>query len=216
MVLLVLAIIWGVVLFSWYRSRKQDGFSDSVGTFRKHLTVLERAAPSTVVPANRRRGPSMGQMPPHYRVDPLGKRRRSPASRAPQVAHLSAVGASAVGASAARRRSSPASVKASRRRQSQKRRRDVFFSLLAAAGFSAVVALISRSTPVVYLQLLIDALLACYVGLLVRMRNLVAERELKLTFLPVRRQGATGEATNVQQLVYKPGSSYADLRQVAN
>lgn len=53
MVLLVLAIIWGVLLVSWLRSRAEETFSDSVGTFRRHLTILERAAPSKVPAANR-------------------------------------------------------------------------------------------------------------------------------------------------------------------
>ncbi|HEX4865029.1 MAG TPA: hypothetical protein VFV02_13230, partial [Acidimicrobiales bacterium] len=67
-VLLVLAIIWGVLLVSWLRSRTEGTFSDSVGTFRRHLSVLERAAPSTVAPANRlRSGPVAGRtsIPPY-------------------------------------------------------------------------------------------------------------------------------------------------------
>ena len=68
MVLLVLAIIWGVLLVSWLRSRTEGTFSDSVGTFRRHLNVLERTTPSIVAPANRlRSGPVAGRtgIPPY-------------------------------------------------------------------------------------------------------------------------------------------------------
>ncbi len=81
MVLLVLAIVWGVLLVSWLRSRRQDTAYDSVGTFRRHLTVLERAAPPTVVPANRLRtgGAPVGHVIPAYR--PRGAVRGGYASR---------------------------------------------------------------------------------------------------------------------------------------
>jgi hypothetical protein len=37
------------------------------------------------------------------------------------------------------------------------------------------------------IQILFDVLLVGYIALLIRMRNLAAERELKLTFLPPQR-----------------------------
>ncbi|MBO0693311.1 MAG: hypothetical protein J2P58_10480, partial [Acidimicrobiaceae bacterium] len=45
MVLLVLAVVWGLVLFSWIRTRFRAGFADPVSTFHRNLSVLERAGP---------------------------------------------------------------------------------------------------------------------------------------------------------------------------
>src|SRR5579884_2449532 len=67
-VLLVLAMIWAAVLIVPLVKARADGtFSDSVGTFRRQITVLERAAPGTVKPANRLRGPVAGSTIPPYR-----------------------------------------------------------------------------------------------------------------------------------------------------
>jgi len=75
-----------------------------------------------------------------------------------------------------------------RRRQVQKRRRDVFVVLLAAAGVTLVASFIPGLHGVIYLQVLSDLLLAGYVALLLRMRNLSAERDMKLTYLPDQRR----------------------------
>jgi hypothetical protein len=72
---------------------------------------------------------------------------------------------------------------AQRRRMAKKRRRDVFFALVAAALGSLVLGLIPGLRVMLYVQVLCDLLLGAYVMLLVRMRNLAAEREIKLTYL---------------------------------
>ncbi|MHB1535463.1 MAG: hypothetical protein ACYC1D_12820, partial [Acidimicrobiales bacterium] len=77
MVLLVLAIVWAAVLFSWLRTRAQSTFSDSVGTFRRHLTILERTMPATVPAANRRRG----GLSPGRTLSPVGPSSRGPSTR---------------------------------------------------------------------------------------------------------------------------------------
>jgi hypothetical protein len=170
-VLLVLAILWGVLLVSGLRSRSSDTFANSVGTFRYHLRVLERATPRTVTPANRLRGGvggGGGHMSPAYRAS-------APPMRGQRIQMQGGAPATVV---AGRR----VPLTAYRRRQAQKRRRDVFFTLLAGAiGFLAVAMIpgVSVMWPV---QGLFDVLLITYVALLVRMRNVAAERELRATF----------------------------------
>jgi hypothetical protein len=156
-VLLVLAIVWGVLLVSWLRSRTEGTFSDSVGTFRRHLTVLERAAPATVAPANRlRSSPVAGRSIPAYRPAASAMRRPSPANP-------------------------------SRRRQAQKRRRDVFIALLAGTVGSFLLAMIPGVSVMWSVQVLFDVLLVAYIALLVRLRSMTAERAVKLSFMPKQR-----------------------------
>lgn len=198
MVLLILAVVWGVLLVSWLRSRTQGTSYDSVGRFRRHLTVLERAAPATVPPANRlRAGPVAGRGVPAY---------RSPAL--PRPGYSSRL--TAVGPGASLRPPSPAAV---RRRQAQKRRRDVFFALLAGVVGSFLLAVLPGFSVMWPVQVVFDLLLVLYVGLLIRVRNLAAERELKLTFMPQQPRPAR------PQPAYDLGTAgYGDLglRRAAN
>lgn len=172
MVLLVLAIVWGVLLVSWLRSRTGGTFYDSVGTFRRHLTVLERTAPATVAPANRlRNAPIAGRGAPLHRLPVrlggLDRPGYPPRGGLPAGGGL--------------RPRSPATL---RRRQAQKRRRDVFFALLVGVVATFLLALIPGLSPMWALQVLFDVVFTGYIGLLVRMRNLAAERELKLSYIP--------------------------------
>ena len=183
-VLLVLAIVWGALLVSWLKSRTEGGLADSVGTFRRHLTVLERATPATVMPANRlRTGAIAGRMPaPAYRAAsrPIATRGPGAALRPPTQASL-------------------------RRRQTQKRRRDIFFALAAGtAGSSSWPCSVSAMWPV---QIVFDLAFLSYVMLLIRLRNLAAEREIKLTFMPhVRaRMGRLDAGPGSPE--HRPGSS---------
>lgn len=174
MVLLVLAIIWGVLLVSWLRSRTEGTFSDSVGTFRRHLSVLERAAPSTVAPANRlRSGPVAGRstIPPY---------RPSATIRGQRIGPVARTATAAVPVPARR----PTGESVIRRRRSQRRRRDVFFALAAGVFGSLILAVMSGVSAMWSVQVLFDLMLTGYVTLLIRLRNLAAERELKLTFMP--------------------------------
>lgn len=177
MVLLVLAIVWGVLLISWLRSRSEGTFSDSVGTFKRHLTVLEKAAPYTVAPANRLRssGATVARNSSQYRspVTIRGQRIDAPGRTAP------ARGSRPI--DLVRRVPSAA---AHRRRQSQKRRRDVFFALLAGVVGSFLVAIIPGLSVMWPVQGLFDVLFVGYLALLVHLRNAAAERELKVRFMP--------------------------------
>ena len=202
MVLLVLAIIWGVLLVSWLRSRTEGTFADSVGTFRRHLTVLERTTPSLVAPANRlRSGPVAGRSSiPPYRPSARMPRQPLPANRP---------GAGApVPRAAGPRQQAPAS-----RRQSQKRRRDVFFALLAGVIGSLLLSVVSGVSAMWTVQVVFDLCFTAYVALLIRMRNLAAERELKLTFMP-----HTARVARPRPAYEMGASGYGDLelRRAAN
>lgn len=186
MVLLVLALVWGALLISWLRSRSVNTFGDSVGSFRRDLKVLQRTTPTTVRPANRLRD-GHGRNPGGAglraasairgtRIDAVsdgpGRPRRSD-DRPGAGGHLT--------------RPMAGNAAALRRRQAQKRRRDVFFALLAGAAGSLLLALIPGMSIMWSAQILFDVLLGGYVAVLVRLRNLAAERELKLRFIPAHR-----------------------------
>lgn len=207
MVLLVLAIVWAAVLASWLRSRIGPGLGDSVGSFRRHLTMLERAAPSRVAPAHSMRAPGPVALPA-YRVSAASQANAAggrPAGYTPagnQLTTLSSRPASVAAGMGTRRGPAPAtgvagapsryggrrptapSMVVMRRRRSQKRRRDVLVFLLAAAVGTLLLGAGAGIHTLLYANVIFDLMLAAYVALLIRMRNLQAEREMKLTFLP--------------------------------
>ncbi len=76
-----------------------------------------------------------------------------------------------------------------RRRQIQKRRRDVFFALVGLVGISLLAAAVAGSRTMIFVQVVSDALLIAYVGLLLRLRAVAAERSMKLRYLPDSRPG---------------------------
>jgi hypothetical protein len=166
--LLVLAIVWGVLLVSWLRSRSGGVLSDSVGAFRRHLTVLERATPTRVAPANslytRARG---SHAIPAYRSAAMPQRLGSPAPARPG------------------RYPDPSAL---RRRQAQRRRRDVLLALMVGASGSFLLALIPGMSVMWTVQILFDVLLIGYIAMLVHMRNLGVERQMKVSYLPQTRR----------------------------
>ncbi len=46
MVLLILAVVWAIYLFTWARSRRDQRGVNSISSFSKHLSVLERTSPA--------------------------------------------------------------------------------------------------------------------------------------------------------------------------
>lgn len=72
----------------------------------------------------------------------------------------------------------------SRRARTLRRRRDVLFALMAGMGLTFLLALLPGFEVLWGAHLLIDAAFVGYIAMLVRMRNLAAEREMKLRFLP--------------------------------
>jgi hypothetical protein len=71
-----------------------------------------------------------------------------------------------------------------KRQQAQKRRRDVLLGLVVAIVGSALLALVPGLGIMWMVNIAVDLMFVGYVALLVRMRNVAAEREMKLTFLP--------------------------------
>jgi hypothetical protein len=78
----------------------------------------------------------------------------------------------------------PAPVRSPGVTRARKRRRDILVGLLAAVVISLVLGLVPGLHILLLVHVLADVLLASYVAMLVRMRNAVAEREMKLRFLP--------------------------------
>jgi hypothetical protein len=163
--LLVLALLWGGFFLYWLRSHAKESFGDSVGSFRRDLNVLERSAPSTMRAANRLRIPQ-----------PVAPTRASLPARRPTAPQMRPVPGRADAVA-------PPVGAPSRRRQTVKRRRDVLFVLAVVAVATLVMAAATRSHALITAQLLADVALGGYVALLVRMRNLAAEREIKLSYL---------------------------------
>ena len=175
LILAVLAVVWAVVLASWVWSRTAGSYLSSVGSFRRHLAVLERTSPTTVPAANRLHGPS-AVPPPLYRPTPVGGAGRQPVGRA-----------AGLPAAAATVRQPAPSAAVRRHRQRQKRRRDVLLSLLVAAVATLMLAAVPGLAWGLYANVVFDLLLAAYVALLIRVRNAVAERDAKLSYLALVR-----------------------------
>jgi hypothetical protein len=170
-VLLVLALAWGTVLIFWIRSRSQDTLGDSVGLFHRHLNVLQKAAPATLAPANRLR------VPDHH--SPFVHRRAAanpviPRAVAPRGAVVRGSGAQVLAQT--------------RLRQTRRRRRDVLFMLAILAAATLVVAVVTRSSLAVVAQLTTDIVFFGYIAMLVRIRNLAAERDIKLRVMYPQQQ----------------------------
>jgi hypothetical protein len=75
-------------------------------------------------------------------------------------------------------------VRLGRSRRTVKRRRDVFVALLVAMGGSLVLGALPQLRVLWAVHVVCDLLFAGYVAALVYLRNLAAEREMKVRFLP--------------------------------
>jgi hypothetical protein len=206
-VLLVLAIIWAALLTSWFRSRSGGTLSDSVGSFRRHLTVLEKATPSTVRPANRLRDVRPARYPSREARAALIARSGVP------VRSDGTVAGSALPSGYAVRRPVSSQQMIVRRRQAQRRRRDVFFALLVGVAGSLALALVPGLSIMWAVQVIFDLLLTGYVTVLLRLRNRVVERDLKLRFLPAA-QRLTPDGHQYGFASARPG--HLELRHLAN
>jgi len=71
-----------------------------------------------------------------------------------------------------------------RRRATQRRRRDVFCSLVVGTAGSLLVGFVPGLSVLWYLTAVLAVALGLYVALLLRLRGVAAEREMKLRFLP--------------------------------
>jgi hypothetical protein len=65
-VLFLLAVVWAVYLASWLRSRSEHRSVNSITSFNKHLSVLERTTPGRYGRPAVASRPSAGSLPPGY------------------------------------------------------------------------------------------------------------------------------------------------------
>ena len=155
MVLAILAIVWAVVLGpSLLRRRAERRSTDSIGDFHRQLRILQRAGPTVVDPAHR--------LEPEQSTG-FGPFRIPGARRGPTIERH---------------------VDPYFRPDACKRRRDVLAALLCVLVGSGLLGAIPPLRPLLYVTLAGAAGIAAYVGLLVYLRNLAVERELKLRYLP--------------------------------
>ncbi len=147
-VILLLLAVWGGVGAWWLLSRPESRSTDSIGTFRQQLTVLERTGPTSVTPAFRMRNTQTGV---------YGASAASFAPLAPVA-----------------RRAVPVPI--SRRRQVQKRRRDVFYGLLVAMVGAAGLGFLPGLSAMWWLSVLLAVALMVYVVVLVQLRAATVDR----------------------------------------
>lgn len=172
MVLLVLAGIWAAVLIPpAVRARAEGRPGDSIHNFKRQLTVLRRTGPHRASVAGgdhwyRSHSSQPALTPVH---GPLRSTRPSPsvAYRAPaRVARPASPVASAA------------------RSRTIRRRRDVLSALLVAVFATLTLGLLFHMGIMLVAHVVADVLLVAYVALLVHQRNVAAERDMKVRFLP--------------------------------
>jgi len=139
-VILLLLAVWGGVGAWWLLNHPERRSTDSIGTFRQQLHVLERTGPTTVTPAFRMRNGETGV----YGASPV-----------------------AFGPLAAPVRRPPAMNK---RRRVQKRRRDVFYGLLAATAGAAVLGFLPGLAVMWWMSVVLALVLGVYIVVLVQLR----------------------------------------------
>lgn len=172
MVLLVLAGIWAAVLIPpAVRARAEGRPGDSIHNFKRQLTVLRRTGPhrSSVAGGDHwyRSNSSQPALTPVH--GPLRNARTSPAAAYRSPARAARVVSPT--ASAARSRTI-------------RRRRDVLSALLVAVVATLALGLLFNMGIMLVAHVVADVLLVAYVALLVHQRNVAAERDMKVRFLP--------------------------------
>jgi hypothetical protein len=177
LVLLVLAGIWAAVLIPpAVRARAEGRPGDSISNFRRQLTVLRRTGPhrSSLNGGNRhasgdhwyRSHVVPGALTPVH--GPMRSARTAPAP----VSRMPVRGV---------RMPTPASAARSR---TIRRRRDVLTALLVASVATLLLGVLFSMGIMLIAHVVADVLLVAYVALLVHQRNVAAERDMKVRFLP--------------------------------
>lgn len=178
LVLVVLAMLWAAFLVPpLVRARTEGRPADSISAFRRQLATLRRAAPVGSRPLAAPRPHAPGARPA-----------RTSAGARPTVTSLAAHRHLVAARPRGRMPVSPHALAAaglpSARARTQRRRRDVFTALLCAAGATLVLGLLPQLRVLLVAHVVVDVLLVAYVALLIRQRTLLAEREMKVRFLP--------------------------------
>jgi hypothetical protein len=167
-VLLILAMVWLAVLGpGLLRRRAERRSTDSIGAFHRQLRVLERTGPALVDPAYR-----LGDD-----TDAASTALRLP--RAQRPARRATAPAVRSGRHAAARRTDPYF-----RPDACRRRRNVLAGLASVVVFTGLLGAVPALRPALVVTLIDGLLLAGYVGLLVYLRTLALERQVKLRYLP--------------------------------
>lgn len=165
MVLVILAVMWVVVLVPPLLRSRQDGRpSDSVVSFRRQLSTLQRTG-SQLRPAGRLSSPVRVTSPSRGGYAPVGRA----AGLDPRHAY-GAMSAYGVGYAVRNPKASAA----------RRRRQNILFTLAAVAGGSLLLAVASASRTFWYVHVVADVLLLGYVYLLVQMRKLAEQRDRTL------------------------------------
>lgn len=168
MVLFVLGIAWVALIASWLRGRAQSRNVNSISSFNKHLSVLERTSPA-------RQGFSTVTVRPG--------RSSGPVPEDPYVAELDEV----LGAPPAARRAplalAPPPGPAMSLPAARRRRRDVVFGLVIAAAATGALTLLVGKVALVLFAAVVGLLLV-YMAMLVRAQRLGVERRAKVRYLP--------------------------------
>lgn len=177
-VLVGLAVLWAIVLLPDFIRRASTRSShDTIGSFKHHLSVLERAnpvhspmtgldtRPSNVVPLIPRSTPPQG----NPESVPLAGPQPVPPMRAVPVAARRGPARPQAARSHAARSQTPRPAAASRTRVdgaavAQRRRQDIITGLFAASLLS-FLAFLSFGGPMLIVNVVIDVLLVLYVGL---------------------------------------------------
>lgn len=163
-VLIVLAAVWAAFLVPPYlRNRSEHRPAGSISDFRRQLHVLARTSPAAQY-GHAVGGPAAGRVVPMRTVPSTA---RPIGARHPLAAP-----------------SSRGAVRLGRSRQSVKRRRDIFVGLLVAMAGSLVLGLLPPLRILWTIHVVLDVLFVAYVAALIYLRNLAAEREMKIRFLP--------------------------------
>ena len=157
MVLFILAVVWAVYIVSWARSRTEHRSVNSISSFSKHLSVLERTTPGRPSAPTR----IAGSPAPMRSAVSLARPAFAPTPYGPVGSHRSA---------------------ALTRRQAKERRKNILFGL-AGIALVTLAAAVMMGGAMVYLHLLADLLLGGYVVLLVQTQRLAVERQHKVRYL---------------------------------
>ena len=191
-VLLGLAALWAAVLLpDFLRRRTTRRSGDSISSFSRHLSVLERShqrstgMTSNVVRIGQRSTAPRAGAPLSTPVAPLVARRGPAGAQrpAPRPGHARpAAPRPSVPHAAAQRSSDAAPV---RRSGAQQRRQDVIVALLAASLLS-FLATLTFSGLFLYLHVLIDLALVAYVAAVLTVTRRVQARSAQVSYLPQR------------------------------
>ena len=155
MAFVILAVIWAVVLLQpLLRVRAEGKSADSIVSFRRQMRIIQRTRP--MAPPTAWGGTEGGRYPHPAAVASIGASQAVPLHPA----------------------------RGDRRARTMRRRREVFSRLLVGMAVTLVLSMLLGAAALWLLHIVIDALFVGYVALLVRMRNIATEKEMKLRFLP--------------------------------